>query len=305
MAKDRSVGSSFVGRNIHILSPLILLLSALIATIIVAACGAQSSSPSGNTTTTNPQQEIPKITIKAMDFSFAQPQTVPAGLVDLTFVNNGAQPHMIQIARINNGNFSDFQATLNKDPNSPVNTAKFFGGVNTIDPGQKQEVILNLQQGEYATICFFAGSDNVPHYMKGMINHFTVTGSSSGSQGQPQSDGDVVLKDYTFVLPSDIPAGPATLKITNQGPSQHEMDLVKLAQGKSLQDLKNYLNSTNPNIPPPADFVGGMGALAPGNSGWLKLNLQPGNYATLCFVPDAKTGKPHYMFGMMTQFTVK
>ena len=32
--------------------------------------------------------------------------------------------------------------------------------------------------------------------------------------------------------------------------------------------------------------------------------LQPGNYVAVCFVPDAKTGKPHYMLGMISSFTV-
>lgn len=305
MTKGQSVGSSFGSRNIRILFPVIILLSAMIATIVIAACGSQSSSPSGTTLTTSTQQTIPKITIKAVDFSFQLPQTVSAGLVDVTLVNNGSQPHQTQFARINNGNFDEFKTTLDqKGPGAALGLVTLYGGVNTLDPGQSGEAILNLPSGQYASICFVSGADNVPHYMKGMITHFSVTGSSNGSVAQPESTAEIMLKDFTFVLPNTIPSGPVTLKVTNQGPQPHELDLLKLAQGKTLQDAKTFLNSTNPAGPPPFTDAGGMGALAPGSSAWLKLSLQPGNHVAICFVPDIKTGKPHFMLGMISSFTV-
>jgi hypothetical protein len=269
----------------------------------IAACGgAQSATSAGNTPTSTPA--IQAITIKAVDFSFEQPQSIPAGLVDLTFVNNGAQPHMIQIARINNGNFNEFQAALNKQgPDASLVRGTFIGGANTIDPGQKQETIFNLQQGVYASICFVMGPDHLFHYMKGMITQLTVT-PSTGTQAQaPNDNGVIYLKDYSFQLPSSIPSGPVTLKVTNQGPQTHEVAIVKMAQGKELADVLKFLNESNPSGPPPFTDAGGMGALQKGSSGWLKLNLQPGNYATLCFVPDIKTGKPHFMLGMTATFT--
>ena len=80
------------------------------------------------------------------------------------------------------------------------------------------------------------------------------------------------------------------------------MAIVKLAPGKNLQDVLNFLQK--PAGPPPFADAGGLGAIAPGTSQWLKLNLQPGQYAALCFVPDSVTGKPHYMLGMAAQFSV-
>jgi hypothetical protein len=37
----------------------------------------------------------------------------------------------------------------------------------------------------------------------------------------------------------------------------------------------------------------------------MDLDLQPGNYAFICFVPDAATGKPHAELGMMRALTVQ
>jgi hypothetical protein len=33
--------------------------------------------------------------------------------------------------------------------------------------------------------------------------------------------------------------------------------------------------------------------------------MTPGNYVMLCFLPDAKDGKPHLDHGMVKEFTVK
>lgn len=307
MAKNRSIGSGIVGGRTFLSSVLVVLILATAATLIFAACGGGSSSQSSSQSTSTPQQAaIPTVTIKAMDFSFNEPQTVPAGLVDVKFVNNGPSPHQVQIARVNNGNFTDFATALEKQgPEAALMLSTLYGGANVIDSGQQEEVILNLPSGTYASICFVSGSDGVPHYAKGMISQFNVTGSPNTNAQPPQANGTVTLQDFSFSLPATIPAGAMTLKVTNNGPQAHEMGIIKLAQGKTISDALNFLNQAAPSGPPPFTDAGGMGALQPGTSAWVKLDLQPGNYAALCFVPDIKTGKPHYMLGMYRAFTVQ
>jgi hypothetical protein len=56
--------------------------------------------------------------------------------------------------------------------------------------------------------------------------------------------------------------------------------------------------------PPPALPVGGVAVIDAGGSGVFTADLAPGNYGMICFVPDAKDGKPHLMHGMMKQITV-
>jgi hypothetical protein len=287
--------------------PWMVLIFSAILTIVIASCAGQSSAPSSTTPTTAAQPSIPSVTIKAMDFSFDQPQTIPAGLVDLTLVNNGAQPHQIQLVRINDGNFDEFASALKK--NGPVpSTLQLVtgaGGANVIDPGGKQEVILNLTQGEYASICFVSGSDNVFHYMKGMLQHLSVTGSPNTSQAQPHANTVITLKDFAIEVPKTVTAGAVTWKVMNDGPQLHEMGILKLHSGVTFEQFHKLLSSQGPPAgPPPFDDAGGIGGLQPGTAGWMKLNLQPGNYVALCFVPDVKTGKPHFMFGMMAAFTV-
>lgn len=290
---------------------LMLMFCATAVLTLLASCGSssQSQSPSGSTQTSTVTRPIPAITIKAVDFSFQEPQSVQAGLVDVNFINTGKEPHQINIGRLNDGvTFDQFKTVLddkNKGPGAALGLATLYGGANTIPPGQSQEVILNFPAGQYVSICFVAGADNVPHYMKGMLTQFTVTGSP-GKQDEPKANGDIMLKDFSFTLPSSIQAGPLTLKVTNNGPQPHEIAVIKLAQGVTMQKLLQLMSQPNPPAgPPPFTDAGGLGALKPNSSAWLKLNLQPGNYGTLCFVPDQKTGKPHFMLGMYASFTVK
>jgi hypothetical protein len=56
--------------------------------------------------------------------------------------------------------------------------------------------------------------------------------------------------------------------------------------------------------PPPFAMIAGVAPMSPGNTNYLMLDLQAGNYITLCFVPDMATGMPHFMMGMIAGFTV-
>jgi uncharacterized cupredoxin-like copper-binding protein len=272
---------------------------------LFAACASSSAGNSASVTPTATQQpSLPSITIKAKDYSFDMPDTLQAGLVDVTMMNEGTQPHQVQFARLNDGvTQAQTLAALKKGLDAFVPLFTFEGGANTVDPGQSQQVILNLPAGQYMAQCFVSGSDNIPHLAKGMYKFFTVTGSSTTTQASmPQVSGQVSLKNFSFVVPTTINAGSLTWQVTNQGTQPHEMDLLKLAPGKDVPDMLAFLRK--PAGPPPFTDAGGMGALAPGLSAWVKLNLTSGKYVALCFVPDPTTGKPHFALGMMTSFTV-
>ncbi len=275
----------------------------LLLTGLLVACGPSSPATSSPTPTSKPA--IPSVTITAKDFSFVIPASIPAGLVDVTMVNQGADDHQAQLARLNDGVTPDqFLTALKKDPGAALPLVKLAGGPNVASPGQSQEVILNLPQGQYVALCFVAGKDNIPHIQKGMIKFFQVTGpSNAGQVSEPTATTQVTLKDFAFVLPSTIAAGPQLLQVTNQGPQPHEMTLFKLAPGKQVQDVVAFLKK--PAGPPPMTDAGGIAGLAPRTSGWLKVNLTPGNYVTICFIPDPATGKAHFELGMIGSFSVQ
>jgi hypothetical protein len=106
----------------------------------------------------------------------------------------------------------------------------------------------------------------------------------------------VKLLDFSFVLPVEVKAGVQTWQVINEGPQPHELLIMKLAEGKSVDDVWAYVES--PQGAPPQ-------AINSGASGWLHLDLEPGNYVAYCFVPDPASGHAHAELGMVMPFTVK
>jgi hypothetical protein len=123
----------------------------------------------------------------------------------------------------------------------------------------------------------------------------------------PEADGVVELKDFSFGLPP-VKSGPVTLSLTNRGPQPHEMQVAKLARGKTLADFTAYLSASQgkpPTGPPPYQPAGGMGGIGAGHTGYADLDLQPGSYVAYCTIPDPADGKPHAAKGMVQPFEVK
>ncbi len=129
-------------------------------------------------------------------------------------------------------------------------------------------------------------------------------GATAGGPGSPAATPAVtiVTTEYGFTLPASLPAGPTLLRLSNHGKAVHHVTLVQLLNGKRLPDLMAALAKPGP---PPAWAVlaGGPNAVNPGGSSSAVVDLQPGRYALLCFVPDPD-GKPHFMKGMTRELTV-
>jgi hypothetical protein len=111
------------------------------------------------------------------------------------------------------------------------------------------------------------------------------------------------MMDFAYDLPKLLPAGAMTIKVINDGPEPHELNLLRLADGKTIEDVTAYLAA--PDGPPPFTPVGGMNGLDKGLSGFMETDLQPGNYAAICNIPSPKAeGHPHFTLGMIKPFSV-
>jgi uncharacterized cupredoxin-like copper-binding protein len=140
---------------------------------------------------------------------------------------------------------------------------------------------------------------------KGMVKPIEVIAASAeiGTLTQPKADATVKLQDFSFIIPAEVKAGKQTWQIINEGTQPHEIMLIRLAEGKTLADAQAFAQA--PHGQPPFSSIGGFQGINPGSSGWLNLDLQPGDYVALCYIPDPASGHAHMDLGMIMPFTVK
>ncbi|MDQ3809458.1 MAG: hypothetical protein M3336_04130, partial [Chloroflexota bacterium] len=110
--------------------------------------------------------------------------------------------------------------------------------------------------------------------------------------------------DFTYNLPDSIPGGIVTLAMRNAGREEHQAQLLKLNAGVTLEQFLAALGQGETQALALVSLAGGPGALNPGpGSEEVTLDLQPGNYVVVCFIPSPD-GVPHVAKGMLKPLTV-
>jgi uncharacterized cupredoxin-like copper-binding protein len=272
------------------------------ATALIAVLGVHVVEKSAGVAVASAATTTPSVEFDASDYSFNTPDTLPSGLTTIRLINRGQEPHHAQLLRLNDGvTFEQFTAGLQQEGEGALRLVSGAGGPGAIDPNGASEVTLDLKPGMYALACFISGPDGVPHLMKGMLKPIQVT-ETSESSAAPQVQGTFTMKDFSFDMPSTLTAGRATYEVVNSGPQMHELNVLKLAPGKTTQDLIDWDDAEGG--PPPFEAVGGMNAFSVNGSGYMTLDLQPGTYLAICNVPDPASGVAHSHLGMLREFTV-
>jgi hypothetical protein len=242
------------------------------------------------------------VRVTGEDFSFNAPDEIPAGLTEFRFLNKGPALHHMAIVKLEDGKtFDDLRALLANPGPAPA-WIREIGGPNAPAPGLESNATLILEPGNYALICF-VDIGGPPHFMKGMVKPLRVIPATDAAASKPDADITATLFDYNFKLSAPITAGTRTIRVDNAAKQHHEVELIQLNPGKTLGDLMSWLQKTEG--PPPGKPIGGIAGLEAGASQYFTADFAPGDYALICFLPDAKDGKPHFMHGMMQQITVK
>jgi hypothetical protein len=179
------------------------------------------------------------------------------------------------------------------------------GGVFAV-PGIPGEVVINLTPGEWVL---------APDPESGLTPvTLNVTGEAAAGS---QIAADVEIKQdnenghFYFEMPENIPAGDQIWKVTNDGDQPHELFITKTPRRLTLDEAEILLNLPEDQLPPegvpnPAEFqdIGGLAPISQDQTAYFELNLEPGAYVAVCFMPDKKDGAPHALKGMATIFEV-
>lgn len=243
------------------------------------------------------------LTVTANDYAFEVPETIPAGLTEVRLLNKGTEMHHVWLIRLSDGKtLKDLLGAIGPDGQLP-SWARDVGGPNTPGPNGESMAILRFTAGRYAMLCVIPSKDGKPHVMKGMAKEITVLPATSNtSSANIRISSTMTLVDYGFEFSQPLQAGKQTIRVKNAAEQGHEVVLIKLAPGKKAMDVLAWMEKMEG--PPPGAPIGGTTPMARGEENLITVDLAPGEYGLVCFVGDAKTGKPHFVHGMVKEIVV-
>jgi hypothetical protein len=285
-------------------------LLSLATVITVAGCStkeAPKATDSAATPTAAASPATPNVVeINASEYKFEAPDQIPAGLTLFKMNDTGKEHHHVTLIKLDSGKtFNDFIAGMrNRKPGTPPPAWMIpAGGPNAAVPGSSSSLVQVLEPGNYAIVCFIPDAKGVPHVAHGMAKALTVTPNATANTAEPNADITVTLKDYQFDFSTPLTAGKHTLKLVTAPGQPHEYTFFQLMPGKKASDIMKYVEGGMQG-PAPARPIGGVSAMSAGMASFYEVDLAPGDYAIVCFLEDAKDGKPHFVHGMIQQIKI-
>lgn len=194
--------------------------------------------------------------------------------------------------------------------------ANFNGGPSTF-AGETTGVILDLTPGEwYFNIWSYDPETDEDSNMPVAV---TVTGEMA-EMDEPVADVRIEMVEMDFVVPDAFSAGPQTWNVVTTGEQIHHLILSRVPDGTTEEHVLELVGMM---MGPPASPEAGASPmaepalgfedvqdiletmpLAPGQFNVIEVDLEPGTYVMLCFLPDP-SGMPHVMMGMVEIIVVE
>jgi hypothetical protein len=268
--------------------------------VLLAACSRESTE---HANTSAP----PVVLLSIAEGVFQAPDTLEAGLTTFRFANLGEEIHYAHAVRLDSARtVSEFlaayaEAVRTAGPRPTYITRS--GGPGGTAPGDTSAVTHIIEPGFYVWICPVDDETGTPHFANGEARTFVVRAATSDAATirAPQATQDIRLVNYGFTVATQVTAGHHTVRVVNEGPDPHDLVMVKLEAGKTIDDVRTWLRE--PNGPPPFTGAGGVAVLASGMEAYFETDLAPGEYVLFCMA-TAQDGRTHIEHGMMQQIRV-
>jgi len=236
-----------------------------------------------------------ELIVELTDERLVIPETLPAGIRRVTANNTGQAWHAVIFRRLNEGVTPEqFAAAFAESPFDSLALTTQLGGPD-LAPGASKPGYFQFQPGAHVLV------DNAtapPRFAP-----FTVVASTEAEATPPAAAVTVEMREHAFIMPTEIKAGAQWWQFTNTGENVHQAGIVKLAEGKTLDDAIAW-NETGEG-PEPFEWVEFWNVMSPGVTSWGELDLPAGAYWVLDFLPDpAREGQSNMALGMATEIVV-
>jgi hypothetical protein len=252
--------------------------------------------------------------------STTSPAPLHAGWTRVSFHNRGREAHQVMFAAPKDGvDLAELAAAAGGDSSGSAAIAyvDMLGGVSYVGPGQSVDALVNLPEGIVLAMCYVPDAHGVAHALSGMTTMFDI-GPATDAQPTESSEpivGAIEMSADGYLLPDRLT--PGWYRVTNTdtrarsaaaaaGTGLHELAILGLDEPLQAGELEQLLDDLANNKTPAAtlDALGGMGALSAGLTGYVWLDLKPGPYLGVDFMPDPGSPRPHLLDGYATEFDV-
>ena len=278
--------------------------------VLAAACAKGGDAPA-------PAAAEPRVvSLSTKDLVFQAPDTIDAGWTVLRFANHGDDVHYAHMVRLDPGKtvpemVAAYAEAIRTSGPRPSWVHR-FGGPGGTAPGDSSAVTQRLEPGDYVWVCPIEDSAGTPHFSKGEFRPFVVRPAEDRAAA-PVPTATIRLVDYGFA-PDSLRAARHTLRVVNQGQQPHDLVLMQLAPGVTMEQVRLLLNPERARRDAPAGDpgqlmsmiipIGGVAAIGPGMEAFFETTLAPGDYVLACMA-TAPDGKSHIEHGMMLQILVQ
>jgi hypothetical protein len=285
---------------------------------VLPACAVEDETPRESPAAAAPGL----VSFTATEYALQAPDTIAAGWTTFRLANLGEEVHYGHIVQLEAGRtvaeLVDAYAEAIRTSGPRPKWVTRFGGPGGTAPGGSSSVTQYLEPGSYVWICPIEDDSGSPHFGKGEVKAFVVRAAEPGAASRgagPDADMVVRLLDFSFALDSTIRPGRHTVRVENAGVEPHDLVVLKLAPGRTLEDVQTWLNperarrtsgasDSAPSLASLGTLEGGIAAIAPGMQSFFETDLTQGEYVVMCMA-TAPDGRSHIEHGMIRQISIE
>ncbi|HQY94133.1 hypothetical protein [Caldilinea sp.] len=265
------------------------------ALLTQAACVSPAALTPATPTSTSRADAAPEYVLDLTDAVQTAPPTLPAGVRSITAKNIGQEVHAVIFKRLNEDvTMEQFTAAFTENPFFSLRLTTQLGGPDTA-PGTSTAGYYQFQPGAYVL------TDNATQPPR--FAAFTVEASTVADAQPPAAAVTVEMQDGELVMPAEIKPGAQWWQFTNASQKMHMLGIVKLAAGKTVDDIVAWDKSGNGTEP--FEWIAFWNLMSPGVTSWGELDLPPGAYWGLDFATEpTEAGMTPPALGTLKAITV-
>lgn len=197
-----------------------------------------------------------ELRITETDYAFAVEGTPTAGTLSITVANQGSEMHEIAMGKLVAGkSVDDVRSALETAGEDDDALAGILEEDTALDdlgglqqPGTGYTITgSGIEAGDYALLCFLPDAEGQPHFSLGMLAPLTI--AEGEATDAPEASATYTATDDELEGPETLPAGETTIELINDSSINRELVLVKVKDGKTVQDADAWFSEAGDDLP--------------------------------------------------------